>query len=135
MKSFKEARRIVVKVGTSTLTYETGRMNIRRIEQLCKVLADLKNSGREILLVSSGAIAAVLGAYAVLFPTHRVLGLIGWFLLPVPAFVFLAFWFVGQFGLGGTNVAWEAHVGGFLFGLVVAALFRGRLLRRVSAAH
>ncbi|NLT58852.1 MAG: glutamate 5-kinase [Clostridiales bacterium] len=57
MKSFKEARRIVVKVGTSTLTYETGRMNIRRIEQLCKVLADLKNSGREILLVSSGAIA------------------------------------------------------------------------------
>lgn len=61
MKSFKEARRIVVKVGTSTLTYETGRMNIRRIEQLCKVLADLKNSGREILLVSSGAIAVGVG--------------------------------------------------------------------------
>lgn len=85
------------------------------------------------LVGASGAIAAVLGAYAVLFPTHRVLGLLGWFLLPVPAFIFLALWFVGQFGLGGTNVAWEAHVGGFLFGLVVAALFRGRLLRRVSA--
>ncbi|HWQ51054.1 MAG TPA: glutamate 5-kinase [Terriglobales bacterium] len=61
MKSFSEARRIVVKVGTSTLTYETGRMNIRRIEQLCKVLADLKNSGREIMLVSSGAIAVGVG--------------------------------------------------------------------------
>lgn len=85
------------------------------------------------LVGASGAIAAVLGAYAVLFPTHRVLGLLGWFLIPVPAFVFLAIWFVGQFGLGGTNVAWEAHVGGFLFGLVVAALFRGRLLRRVAA--
>lgn len=85
------------------------------------------------LVGASGAIAAVLGAYAVLFPTHRVLALLGWFLIPVPAFIFLAIWFAGQFGLGGTNVAWEAHVGGFLFGLVVAALFRGRLLRRVTA--
>ncbi len=87
------------------------------------------------LVGASGAIAAVLGAYAVLFPTHRVLGLVGWFLLPVPAFIFLAVWFVGQFGLGGTNVAWEAHVGGFLFGLLVAVLFRGRLLRRVASGY
>ena len=48
--------RIVVKVGTSTLAHKGGRMNIRRVELLCKVLSDLKNAGCEILLVSSGAI-------------------------------------------------------------------------------
>lgn len=50
------AKRIVVKVGTSTLTYPSGRLNIRRIEKLVRVLSDLKNSGREIILVTSGAI-------------------------------------------------------------------------------
>ena len=48
--------RLVVKVGTSTLAHQTGRLNIRRIEELCKVLSDLKNSGHEVILVSSGAI-------------------------------------------------------------------------------
>lgn len=56
MKAIQHARRIVIKVGTSTLTYETGRLNLRRIEGLVRVLSDLKNSGREILLVTSGAI-------------------------------------------------------------------------------
>lgn len=51
-----QAKRIVVKVGTSTLTYPTGRLHIRRIEQLVRVLSDLKNSGRQIVLVTSGAI-------------------------------------------------------------------------------
>ncbi|MGD2061287.1 MAG: rhomboid family intramembrane serine protease [Acidimicrobiia bacterium] len=84
------------------------------------------------LIGASGAIASVLGSYAVLFPTHRVLTLLGWFLLPLPAVVFLGFWFFAQFGLGGTNTAWEAHVGGFVFGLAIAALFRRRLLKRVA---
>lgn len=53
--------RIVVKVGTSTLAYSTGHMNIRRVEKLCKVMSDLKNSGHEMVLVSSGAIAMGLG--------------------------------------------------------------------------
>ena len=53
--------RIVVKVGTSTLTYGTGNLNIRRTEELCKVLSDLKNSGHEVILVSSGAIAMGIG--------------------------------------------------------------------------
>ena len=48
--------RIVVKVGTSTLAYGTGRLNIRHTEQLVKVLSDLKNEGLEVILVSSGAI-------------------------------------------------------------------------------
>ena len=53
--------RIVVKVGTSTLAHATGRLNIQRMEKLCKVLSDLKNMGHEIILVSSGAIAMGFG--------------------------------------------------------------------------
>ena len=53
--------RIVVKLGTSTLTYATGKLNIRRVEKLCKVMSDLKNAGHELILVSSGAIAMGVG--------------------------------------------------------------------------
>jgi len=53
--------RIVVKVGTSTLAHGTGMMNIRRIEELCKVLSDVKNAGNEVILVSSGAIGMGAG--------------------------------------------------------------------------
>lgn len=87
------------------------------------------------LVGASGAIAAALGAYAVLFPGHQIITFVGWFLIPVPAIIFLGFWLIAQFGLGGTNVAWEAHVGGFLFGMVVSLLFRGPLLRRVARLH
>lgn len=94
----------------------------------------LMNPGSTVPLVgASGAIAAALGAYAVLFPKHRVITLVGWFLIPLPAIIFLGFWFFGQFGLGGTNTAWEAHVGGFIFGLVAAFVFRRPLLRRAGA--
>ncbi len=48
--------RVVIKIGTSTLTHKTGNLNIRRIEKLVKVISDLQNSGKEIILVSSGAI-------------------------------------------------------------------------------
>ncbi len=53
--------RIVIKLGTSTLAYENGRLNIRRVEELCKVMSDLKNAGNEIILVSSGAIGMGVG--------------------------------------------------------------------------
>ena len=53
--------RIVVKVGTSTLAHATGRLDIRHVERLVKVLSDLKNSGHEIVLVSSGAIGMGVG--------------------------------------------------------------------------
>ncbi len=58
MGYFRDSRRIVVKVGTSTLTHNTGHLNLRRIEKLVKVLSDLKNSGMQIILVSSGAVSA-----------------------------------------------------------------------------
>lgn len=53
--------RIVIKVGTSTLAHPTGLLNIKRVEQMCKVISDLKNAGNEIVLVSSGAIGMGLG--------------------------------------------------------------------------
>lgn len=53
--------KIVVKVGTSTLTHKSGRLNIRRVESLVKVLSDIKNAGHQIILVSSGAIAMGVG--------------------------------------------------------------------------
>ena len=53
--------RIVVKVGTSTLAHATGRLNIRHVEELVKVLSDLKNAGHEIILASSGAIGMGVG--------------------------------------------------------------------------
>ncbi len=53
--------RIVVKIGSSSLTYESGRLNIRHFEKFVKVLSDIKNAGHEIILVSSGAIAMGIG--------------------------------------------------------------------------
>ncbi len=53
--------RIVVKVGTSTLTHKTGNLNIRLVKKLCQVLSDIKNAGNEVLLVSSGAIGMGVG--------------------------------------------------------------------------
>ena len=81
-------------------------------------------------LGASGAIAAVLGAYYVLYPQSRVLTLVVVFLVRIPAWVFLGVWFLfqlveGNFGLltataNGGGTAFFAHVGGFLFGLFVA---------------
>ncbi len=53
--------RIVVKVGTSTLAHPSGLINIRRVEELCKVMSDLKNAGHDIILVTSGAIGMGIG--------------------------------------------------------------------------
>lgn len=56
-QNLKDANRIVVKVGTSTLTYENGNINLNRIEKLTRVLSDIVNSGKEVALVTSGAVA------------------------------------------------------------------------------
>lgn len=58
MKSVKNAKRVVFKVGTSTLTHDSGKLNFRRIEKLARTLSDLANSGLEVVLVSSAAISA-----------------------------------------------------------------------------
>ena len=61
MNRFEEAKRIVIKIGTTTLTHGGGLLNYRRLENLVKTIADLKNSGKEIVLVSSGAIGVGIG--------------------------------------------------------------------------
>ena len=61
MKGIKDAHRIVVKVGTSTLTYDTGKVNLRRMDKLAQVISDLRNSGTEVALVTSAAIAVGVG--------------------------------------------------------------------------
>ncbi len=58
MSELSKCRRIVVKIGTSTLTHDEGHLNLRRIEALVKVLSDFKNAGRQVILVSSGAVSA-----------------------------------------------------------------------------
>lgn len=57
----KNGKTIVIKVGTSTLTYENGKVNIRRIEKLSRVICDLQNAGNQVVLVSSGAIGVGVG--------------------------------------------------------------------------
>ena len=61
MTMVQDAKRIVFKVGTSTLTYAGGGINIRRVEEFVKVLSDLKNQGKEIILVTSGAVSIGMG--------------------------------------------------------------------------
>jgi len=73
---------------------------------------------------ASGAIAGVMGAYLVLFPRARILGLLVIIPLPLPAWAFLGFWFLSQFVGGSDGVAYAAHVGGFLFGMAVGGLVR-----------
>ena len=87
---------------------------------------------------ASGAIAGVLGAYLVLFPRARILSLVPilfiFTLIEVPAVVFLLFWFASQLfsgflslgGASGSGVAWWAHIGGFVFGLLGAFIFAKR---------
>ncbi len=87
------------------------------------------------LVGASGAIAGVLGAYLVLFPTHRVLTWFLFFFVPVPAIVFLGVWFLSQFGVQGDGVAWQAHVGGFAAGMALTLPLRPMLLGRVARLH
>ena len=58
--------RIVIKIGTSTLAYPTGHLNIRRVEELCKIISDIKNAGHQVIVVSSGAIAMGIGKLGLL---------------------------------------------------------------------
>lgn len=85
----------------------------------------IRPEGTTPLVGASGAIAGVLGAYLLLHPRAQVLSLIGFVLLfPLPAWVFLGGWFLLQFMNTDPSVAWEAHVFGFVVGLVVTLLAR-----------
>jgi membrane associated rhomboid family serine protease len=84
---------------------------------------------------ASGAIAGVLGAYLLLYPSARVLTLLGWIPIELPALFFLGFWFLFQLWLGsfqllepesGGGVAFFAHIGGFIFGMLTILLVAKR---------
>jgi membrane associated rhomboid family serine protease len=108
-------------------------------QTLVTLLAGTAADGHVPNLGASGAIAAVLGAYFVLYPNTRVLTLVFVFLVKIPAWVFLGVWFLyqlieGNFGLfsasaNGGGTAFFAHIGGFLFGLVVARVLAGAAAR------
>jgi membrane associated rhomboid family serine protease len=84
-------------------------------------------------LGASGAISGVMGAYIILYPRARVLTLVFIFLIPIPAFIILGYWFLLQFLAGVSSVgaaatggvAWWAHVGGFLLGMLITGLSLG----------
>jgi rhomboid family protein len=93
-------------------------------------------------LGASGAVSGVLGAYLLLLPNATVLALVFFFLLPVPAFLFLGFWFLFQLWEGGFSlvqpeagggVAFFAHIGGFVFGMLTVRLFMKRPPLRPSS--
>jgi membrane associated rhomboid family serine protease len=73
------------------------------------------------MIGASGAVAGALGGYVMLFPRAKVVTFVGipflWHIRDVPAWIFLGIWFLGQFFIPGSGVAWMAHVGGFLAGL------------------
>ncbi len=87
---------------------------------------------------ASGAIAGVLGAYLILFPRSRIASLVPilfiFTIIEIPAVLFLGFWFVSQLfsgwqsllGADMSSVAWWAHIGGFIFGMIIVRLFAGR---------
>ena len=61
MSQISDKKRIVIKLGTSTLAHSTGRLNLRRVNNLVRVISDLQNAGKEIIIVSSGAIGLGVG--------------------------------------------------------------------------
>lgn len=74
--------RLVIKIGTSTLAHSTGHLNIRRVEELCKIISDIKNAGHEVIVVSSGAIGMGVGKLGLLsrpndIPTKQAAAAVG----------------------------------------------------------
>jgi len=72
MTDFKSSKRIVIKIGTSSLTYETGKFNLNRIDRLVKVISDFKNSSTEVVLVSSGAVTAGIARLGINHRPHSI---------------------------------------------------------------
>ena len=96
------------------------------------------------MIGASGAIAGVLGAYLILFPRSRIASLVPilfiFTIIEIPAILFLIFWFLSQLYSGwfsiqggtGSGIAWWAHIGGFLFGVIMVFLFRRRTPYRID---
>jgi membrane associated rhomboid family serine protease len=96
------------------------------------------------MIGASGAIAGVLGAYLISFPRSRIASLVPilfiFTIVEVPAAIFLIFWFITQLysglfamqgaGISGSGIAWWAHIGGFVFGVLMVSFFARRVVYR-----
>ena len=111
--------------------YVAGGFAAAALQTIVTLVAGTAADAKVPMLGASGAIAAVLGAYWVLYPDARILTLLGVFLVRVRAWIFLGLWFLYQFIAGnagllsassdGGGTAFFAHVGGFVFGVIAAA--------------
>jgi membrane associated rhomboid family serine protease len=121
------------------LFYFAGGFAASMLQTAMTLLFGSSSDAQVSTLGASGAIAAVLGAYFVLYPRSHVRTFVGWVVLSIPAWVYLGGWFLYQFfegnyalihgSSGGSGVAFFAHIGGFLFGVVVTlGLVRSRLI-------
>jgi membrane associated rhomboid family serine protease len=126
------------------LFYFAGGFVATMTQTLMTLLAGSATAAHVPTLGASGAIAAVLGAYFVLYPESRVVTLVLVFIVRIPAWVFLGVWFLyqfieGNFGLfsasaNGGGTAFFAHVGGFVFGVFVARLLASATQREPAVA-
>jgi membrane associated rhomboid family serine protease len=126
------------------LFYVVGGFVATMTQTLMTLVAGSEAAAAVPTLGASGAIAAVLGAYFVFYPNSRVLTLVVFWPVRIPAYVFLGFWFLyqlveGNFGLfsagaNGGGVAFFAHVGGFVFGVLVARIIAGAAARQPATA-
>jgi len=124
--------------------YVAGGFVAAMTQAVVTLLAGSAADGRTPALGASGAIAAVLGAYFVLYPNSRVLTLVLVFPIRIPAWIFLGIWFLyqfveGNFGLlsasaNGGGVAFFEHIGGFAFGYLVGRRMLGAAVRSPAAA-
>ena len=126
--------------------YIAGGFAANAMQTAMTLIAGSAGSARVPMLGASGAIAAVLGAYWVLYPESRVLTLVLVFPVRIPAWIFLGLWFLYQlieanYGLfsahaNGGGVAFFAHIGGFLFGVLMARrLLDSRTVQRSASSR
>jgi membrane associated rhomboid family serine protease len=126
------------------LFYVVGGFVATMTQTLMTLLAGSDAAAAVPTLGASGAIAAVLGVYFVFYPNSRVLTLVLVFPVRISAYVFLGIWFLYQFvegnfglfsaGANGGGVAFFAHIGGFLFGVLVARIIAGSAARQPATA-
>ena len=72
VENIKKSKRIVVKIGSSSLTHKTGKLNLKRISGLVTAISDLSNAGKELILVSSGAVSAGAGKLGLKIPLEKI---------------------------------------------------------------
>ena len=124
--------------------YIAGGFAAAALQAAITILVSSNSAERIPMLGASGAIAAVMGAYWVLYPDAKIKTLFFIFVVQVPAVVYLGIWFLYQFieanfsllspsKGGGSGVAFTAHVGGFLFGVLIAQLVYGGRRKDVSS--